>query len=227
MTDNIINDYNKGLSWKLICNKYNINTYKLSKILHTNNVILYRSINKTWDKEKINLFINMYNNNYSYKDISNTLKISKTTIVYWINKLKLNKHGRGRNNNYINKFLEFSTESNYWLGYILADGHIHYSHRNKYLLLISSKDYVVNKFKLWYDNIPHIYTNQYNTKSNKNKILYTAYIGDSNIVSWFYKNLNVSNKKLHNLNPNINITWDIIRGYFDVDGSASKHYFFT
>lgn len=44
---------------------------------------------------------------------------------------------------------------------------------------------------------------------------------------WFMKTFNIHSTKHHDLNPSIDINWDIIRGYFDGDGSAHKVRGFT
>ena len=47
------------------------------------------------------------------------------------------------------------------------------------------------------------------------------------LSEWFMNEFNIDSTKHHNLNPSININWDIIRGYFDGDGSAHKIRGFT
>lgn len=40
------------------------------------------------------------------------------------------------------------------------------------------------------------------------------------MAEWFMKTFNISSKKTHNLDPNIELNWDIVRGNFDGDGWA-------
>lgn len=135
--------------------------------------------------------------------------------------------GSGRNSVYPNKFLENTPESNYWLGYIFADGHIGVYKKPKgrgaYLIqLASEKKYVVEKFKEWYDGIPSIYSCSYFLKDGTEKKLYKAEIHSKDIALWFRDVLNIDNVKHHTLNPIIALNWDIIRGFFDGDGSSAK-----
>ena len=219
---NLIQDYLNGMTWNALCIKYSTNTNTIHKILNANNISKQRIEKLTWSKEKQKLFIEMYNNNCTYQEMYKALDCKGGTLTYWVHKLNLPMRGSGRNNNYPNRFLENTVESNYWLGYILADGHIHVGKRAGYITLFSEKEYVVEKFKQWYYNLPKIYKRPYIIKSGEKKYIYKAVLHDSKIAKWFHLNLGVENKKHHTLNPNIDINWDIIRGFFDGDGSSSK-----
>lgn len=131
--------------------------------------------------------------------------------------------GSGRNNTLENKFLERTPESDYWLGYIFADGHINYSKRQYSIQLASEKQYVIDKFKQWYNSDRvHEHSWNYTLNGGTVKQMHTVYFNSKSIASWFHNVLNISNKKHHNLNPNIDLNWDIIRGFFDGDGSSAK-----
>ena len=150
-------------------------------------------------------------------------------LTYWVHKLDLPMRGSGRNSVYPNKFLARTPESDYWLGYIFADGHVGIYKKpgfknacSYYISLTSEKEYVVNEFKKWYDDIPTISVQSYTTKDGTTKKLYKACMGSKNLVQWFRDELHIDNVKHHTLNPNIDITWDMIRGFFDGDGSSSK-----
>ena len=221
---NLIQDYLNGMTWDNMCSKYNANTNTIHKIFNKNNIQRTRIENNSWSKEKQQLFMDMYLNNCTYKEMYDALNCKGGTLTYWVHKLNLPMRGSGRNNNYPNKFKENTPESNYWLGYIFADGHIDYvpNKRRGSITLCSEKEYVVLKFKDWYDGIPSISKFKYTLKDGTIKYMYNATICDTNIAKWFNEELDVKNKKHHTLNPKCEINWDIIRGLFDGDGSSSK-----
>lgn len=220
----LIQDYLNGVSWNTLCAKYNTNLHTIHKILKDNNIQKTRVQDNSWSLEKQELFKTMYLNNATYKEMYKALNCKGGTLCYWTHKLNLPMRGSGRNNNYPNRFLENSPESNYWLGYIFADGHVDYSlsKRRASIQLCSEKEYVVNKFKEWYYNIPKINKTKYILKNGTVKYMYKATINDIKLAKWFSETLLIENKKHHSLNPNWPISWDIIRGFFDGDGSSSK-----
>lgn len=220
----LIQDYQQGITWRTLCDKYKTNTHTIHKILKVSNIKKTRIQDNSWSEEKQSLFKEMYLNNSTYKEMYKALNCKGGTITYWVRKLNLSMRGSGRNNNYPNKFKENTPESNYWLGYIFADGHITYNPTRRVYItqLFSEKEYVVNKFKEWYDNIPVIRKWKYILKDGTCKYMYSANIADKYIAQWFHFTLGIDNKKHHTLNPNYPINWDIIRGFFDGDGSSAK-----
>lgn len=223
----LIQDYKSGMTWDGLCKKYKTNTNTIHKLFKKNNVQNTRIQDSSWSPEKQKLFIDMYLANATYQEMYKALNCKGGTLTYWVHKLKLPMRGSGRNNIYANKFLEHTPESDYWLGYIFADGHVGVYKRakgeNAYIVEISSeREYVVNKFKEWYDNIPSIHTFNYTLKDGTIKKMYKAALYSKNLAYWFKEKLGIDNIKHHTLNPNIEINWDIIRGFFDGDGSSSK-----
>lgn len=218
----IVLDYTNGMSWNNLCIKYFTNTNTLHKIFNEYKIVRNRESLKTWPQDKINKFKQMYLDNCYYSELSKTFNISESNVAYWVNKLNLPKRGSGRNTTYENLFITNTIESNYWLGYIFADGSIYYGKRGYTIYLVSEKEYVVLKYKNQFNNYPSIYKRIYTIKNEEKKTLYIASINSKNIVNWFKNTLNVCGCKHHTLNPNIELNWDIIRGYFDGDGSASK-----
>jgi len=226
----LVQDYKNGTTWNELCKKYNTNLPTIHKILKKNNVQKTRMQEATWSSEKQNLFTEMYLSNCTYKEMYDALNCKGGTLTYWAHKLNLPMRGSGRNNLYPNKFLDHTPESDYWLGYLFADGHIGVYLKNKgvntyTIQLASEKEYVVKKFKEWYDNIPHIYSRPYTLKDGTIKQIYKAEIGCKEIALWFKKELKIDNKKHHSLNPPIEINWDIVRGFFEGDGCSSKGQF--
>lgn len=226
----LIEDYNSGVTWDELCKKYSTNLHTVHKILKRNNVSKNRVQNSSWSKEKQELLAKMYMSNCTYNEMYATLNCKGGTLTYWVHKLGLPMRGSGRNNVCPNKFKEHTPESDYWLGYILADGHIgvycREGGKNAYTVqLASEKEYVVQKFKRWYNDIPHIYQRPYTLKDGTVKTMYKAELNSRDLALWFKEELNIDNTKHHTLNPPIEINWDIIRGYFDGDGCSSKGQF--
>lgn len=217
-------DYLNGVKWEDLCTKYSTNTNTIHKILNKNNISKSRIKDKSWSLEKQDLLTNMYKKNCTYKEMCSVLKCKESTLTYWVHKLKLPMRGSGKNNNYTNRFLENTPESNYWLGYIFADGNISFSKekRRGSIRLSSEKEYVVTKFKEWYFNKPFISKSKYKLKDGTEKFIYHCILNDIKIAEWFHNDLGIDNKKHHTLNPKWEINWDIIRGFFDGDGSSAK-----
>ena len=142
----IVSDYNNGMSWYNLCLKYNTNTSTLHEIFNKYNVLRNRVREKSWNSDKLKLLKDMYLHNCTYEEMYKALDCKGGTLTYWVRKLNLPMRGSGRKNLYHNKFIEHTPESDYWLGYILADGHITYDTvGHKYSVqLASEKKYVID-----------------------------------------------------------------------------------
>lgn len=222
--EGLIKDYQEGMTWDNLCKKYNCTLKTVHILLKKRGIQKTRVKDNSWSAEKQELFKQMYLNNCTYNEMYEALNCRGGTLTYWAHKLNLPMRGSGRNNNYPNKFLEDSVESNYWLGYIFADGHISYheGRRSSYVGICSEKEYVVQEFKRWYNDLPKIYKRKYTLKDGTEKTMHWACLHDKHLTKWFHDYLKIDNVKHHNLNPNIELNWDIIRGYFDGDGTSSR-----
>lgn len=222
--ESLIEDYQGGMTWDNLCKKYKCTLKPIHNLLKKRGVQKTRIKDNSWSVEKQELLKKMYLDNCTYKEMYNALNCKGGTLTYWVHKLNLPMRGSGRNNNYPNKFIEDSVESNYWLGYIFADGHISFNENGRRFCveICSEKEYVVQEFKRWYDNLPKVYIEKYTLKDGTIKSMYRASLHDKHLAAWFHYNLGIDNVKHHNLNPKIELNWDIVRGFFDGDGSASK-----
>lgn len=223
----LIEDYKNGMTWNALCEKYQTNLHTVHKIFKKNNVQKTRIQDSAWSLEKQKLLTDMYLANCTYQEMYDALNCKGGTLTYWVHKLGLPMRGSGRNNVYPNKFLEHTPESDYWLGYIFADGHVGIYKEDKksghYVIGLSSeKKYVVEKYKEWYNNLPSIYEQPYILKDGTKKTIYLANLVCKELAYWFRNELKIDNTKHHTLNPPIEINWDIIRGFFDGDGSSAK-----
>jgi hypothetical protein len=220
--ENIISDYTKGMLWDNLCKKYSTNCSTLYKIFNEYKIVRNRETLKMWNNAKKEKFKRMYLSNCYYSELEKEFNISGGNVTFWVNKLNLPKRGKGRNNVFHNYFSDNTVESNFWLGYIFADGNIYYTKRAASINLLSEKEYVITKFKEWFGNHPKVYKKNYTTKNGEIKTMYKASIFSREITSWFKDIIGICGKKHHTLNPNIELNWDILRGYFEGDGSASK-----
>lgn len=217
MEQDLIRDYQNGMKWNDLCSKYKVSTYRIHKILHKNGIIPQRDF--SWSKGKQELLRDMYLRNCTYSEMREALNSKDATINYWVKKLGLPMRGSGRNNVYNNPFLEQSPERDYWLGYLFADGHIGQNH----IELTSKEESVVEAFNKFCGGICRIYKRPYTIKSGEVRIMYRCYIQSVDLYRWFKNTYKIDSKKHHTLNPDIEINWDILRGYFDGDGNAHKN----
>lgn len=216
MEQELIRDYQDGMKWNDLCSKYGVSTYRIHKILHKNGIIPQRDF--SWSKERQELLRDMYLRNCTYSEMREALNSKDATINYWVKKLGLPMRGSGRNNVYDNPFLEQSPERDYWLGYLFADGHIGQNH----IELTSKEKSVVEAFNSFCGGICRVYKRPYTIKSGETRIMYRCYIQSVDLYRWFKDTYKVESKKHHTLNPDIEINWDILRGYFDGDGNAHR-----
>lgn len=215
----IIKDYSNGMRWEELYIKYNCSSKPIYKVLNRYS-IPKRIItnNETWSEERLKLLKEMYLNNCTYNEMYNALDCKGGTLTYWVKKLNLPMRGSGRNNTFSNPFLCNTPERDYWLGYLFADGHIG---QGRIMLTTSNID-VSNAFNKFCGNICHIYKRKYTLSTGEIKTMYWPSILSTSICNWFITTYNIESDKRYNLNPNINLNWDILRGVFDGDGCAHK-----
>ena len=120
----LVADYKGGMSWEGLQEKYCCSVTTVYDVLVRNNIERKREENRSWSKEKEQLFTEMYLSNCTYPEICEAIGIASSTVTWHVHRLQLPMRGSGRNNTYPNKFSDNSIESNYWLGYVFADGHI-------------------------------------------------------------------------------------------------------
>ena len=113
--------------------------------------------------------------------------------------------------NHDNPFLIMDSEAKYWLGYIFADGHIIYEDRHYSISLFSKDEDIMLKFKNFIGEKAHIYY-------RPTGIIQVCY-NSKPTTEWFVHTLGIPVRKALVLDPNIEIDWDILHGYFDGDGS--------
>lgn len=213
-----IQDYLDGMSWADLQSKYKCNSKKIYKLLEENNIPRRKLLSRyEWPKEKQELLRNMYTRNCTYNEIYEALNCKGGTLTYWVKKSGLPMRGSGRKVHLINPFLEETTERDYWLGYIFADGHV-----DRYRLNITTKEEETAKaFCRFCRNQARVNERKY-IAYNEERIIYTVYLSSVELAEWFRSTFHIDSKKHHTPDPDIDINRDIVRGYFDGDGSVHK-----
>lgn len=215
-----IQDYLDGMSWTELQSKYRCNSKRIYKLLGENNIPKRKHLNKhRWSQEKLELLKDMYMRNCTYQEMYDALNCKGGTLTYWVKFLNLPMRGSGRNNTLENPFLEDSSERDYWLGYLFADGHI----GQNSIGLFSKEKEVITKFNCFCKNQCRVYTRNYITKDGTVKTMYQAKLISIDLQKWFSEKYNIEGDKRYTLNPSIEINWDILRGYFDGDGNAHRN----
>lgn len=175
-----------------------------------------KKLNWCITKEKLLIFL--YTKHLPVKKLTKILNCSSGTLYYKIKKLNLKGVGSGNTRNFLlNPFIRNTSDRDYWLGFILADGHI----GKGSIALFSNRKETSDQFNMFCFNQCKIYKTHYISKGNIGTIYRTILIS-KRIQEWFSNYFNIPKDKRYTLNPNLNINWDIIRGYFDGDGNAHK-----
>ena len=168
-----------------------------------------------------NKMINEYLDGKRTKDLLKKYDITSYKFYKILKDNNITLIGSGRRNNYPNVFKHKSNQTDYWLGYIFADGHLSYKRRSYFIYLSSVQKEVINAFNSFTLNNCKIYEDIYETSKGINSC-YKAILYDKDIAFYFKNVIGIDENKVRNLNPNIELNWDIIRGFFDGDGSAHK-----
>lgn len=113
-----------------------------------------------------------------------------------------------------NPFID-SPESNYWLGYLAADGNLS---KSRYTISIQLKDLnMIMKYRDFVNPKLSIYYKVNKAGSKMGAVVYE----NKEIWEYLY-NLGITPAKSRTLKYNGEFNWDFIRGVFDGDGSISN-----
>lgn len=113
-----------------------------------------------------------------------------------------------------NPFECMSSEAKYWLGYIFADGHLVYEPRHYSISLFSIDRKIMEEFKKFLGENAKMYVRP----TGIIQVIYNS----KPTAEWFINTIGMSSRKALTLNPNIELDWDILHGYFDGDGSIRR-----
>lgn len=163
-----------------------------------------------------------YLSGVSIKELSTKYGLKGAGSIYY----HLNKMGipnRGKYKHYNNPFKIQSKERDYWLGWIFSDGCIVNTPKHKFVYLACLDYQILLKFKEFCGKRAKINSFKYITPVSKEvKTMYKVVINSCELTEWFKEKFHISGKKSSTLNPNIIITWDLLRGALEGDGSFKK-----
>jgi hypothetical protein len=156
----------------------------------------------------------LYKNGVKSSDICKECHCSTNTISKILDKYNIPKRQPKKMKKDLSKFYDLDNpETQYWIGYICADGNIVYDlDKRQYRVSLYSKDYeIIDKFIKYFgkENVS-VFTSK--------KDLHQVYIDSKELASYFINTLNIIPNKSLVLDPNIPYTSNFILGYFDGDG---------
>ena len=165
----------------------------------------------------------LYRQGVSSKEICAKCKCSTNTISKVLDEFNIPRRVKKKINKDLSKFFDLSAkETQYWIGYICADGSIQYNTKNgtyKVSLFSKEEEPIDNFIKYFGEDV----VNKHRRKSG----IIEAYINSKKLCEYFINVLNITPNKSLTLNPNIEFTPNFILGYFDGDGcirnSSEKH----
>ena len=116
-----------------------------------------------------------------------------------------------------NPFENMGSEARYWIGYIFADGHL-VNHQGAYSISLFSKN---KEIMLKFREFIGAKAKMYERPTGVVQVIYNS----KPTTQWLMNTFNIPERKALVLNPNIELDWDILHGYFDGDGSVrmTKH----
>lgn len=156
----------------------------------------------------------LYKQGVSLKEICAKHHCSTNTISKIIDKFNIPRRTERKSNKDFSKFFDLNAkETQYWIGYICADGSIQYDEKNRVykVSLHSKEEEPINNF------IKYFGEDTVSLHKRKTGIL-EAYINSKELCEYFINILNITPRKSLTLNPNIEFTTNFILGYFDGDG---------
>lgn len=166
--------------------------------------------------------INDYVNGMKTKDMTKKYRCSTTTISQIIDENGIPRRVKKANRHKdLSKFYDTSLpETQYWLGYICADGNIQYDEEKKhYRVVLFSKDIEVIESFISYAGKDNV-----GTHTRKQNGIKEVYICSKELAYYFTNDLKITPNKSLTLDPNIIYSSHFIRGYFDGDGCIRKSY---
>lgn len=156
-----------------------------------------------------------YKNNVKSSEICTKYHCSTNTLQKIIAKYGIPKRQVHNTKKDLSKLYDLTNEeTQYWLGFICADGNIEYNADNRiYKVSLFSKDVeVIEKFTNF------IGKENVSRHTRKQNGILEAYISSKALCEYLINTLNITPNKSLTLNPSLEYTSHFIRGYFDGDG---------
>ena len=165
------------------------------------------------DKRKIKI-ANLYKQGVTVKEICTQCKCSTNTISKILDEFNIPKRAHRKLNKDFSKFFDLDAkETQYWIGYICADGNIEYNPLKRIykVSLFSKEEEPINNFVKYFGE------NTVSIHIRKTGLL-EAYINSKELCEYFIYTLNITPNKSLTLDPHVEFTPNFILGYFDGDG---------
>ena len=177
---------------------------------------------KLYSKEIDAKILDLYKKNTMIKDIIKETGAGKHYIGDLVKKNNIGR-GSGRRNEIDSKLLELGTpESDYWIGYIIADGNISKGkNRNKAIAISTIDEEIVNKAIDHFGKYLHVY--KHKLIPNRNQV-YQLKFSCIKIHNYLI-DIGITPKKSLTINLNFPLNSHILRGIFDGDGSVHNKSF--
>lgn len=207
--------YEKGITINEIKKQARCSNDSINKIRDKYN-LPKRGRNFVTEQVDENKVIKMYTEGVRSSDICKECRCSTNTIskILKNHNIPLKTSNKIPKNKNFSKFYDLSNlETQYWIGFICADGNIEYRVKDGiYQISLFSKDKeIVDKYLQYLgDNIASVYRCPNG--------VYKVYICSKKLCEYFINTLNIVPNKSKILNPNIEYTPNFILGYFDGDG---------
>lgn len=220
--DNVFKEYKNGVTYRELCNKYNIcrttlfRKLKKKGILGNRNCFKFNQNLKILTAEDEKIIISLYKNKYTYDEIIKKIKkiSSHNTINRIIKKYNIKRTFITKATNKVNHdyFDNIDTpEKSYWIGMLMADGYVHNKRGYVELSLHHNDKDMIEKFKndLNSDRKINCYNNKCSIKISSRKL-----------INDLKKYGIIQRKSGKEIFPDINFKSDFLRGFFDGDGSV-------
>ena len=158
--------------------------------------------------------VELYKQGIAQKQICKECKCSTNTISDVIDKYNIPRRAKRKKNKDLSKFKDYSLpETQYWIGYICADGNIQYDKNNRIykVSLFSKEQEPIKKFVKYFgeDTV---------SVHRRPTGIIEAYINSKELCEYFIQVYNIVPNKSNILNPSVDFTTNFILGYFDGDG---------
>lgn len=207
--------YEQGINIKSIKEQTHCSNDTINKIRDKYN-LPKRGRNFKTEALDASLVVELYTSGVKTSDICKKCRCSTNTISKVLKEAGVPQRTEGKlkKNKDLFKFYDLtSEETQYWIGYICADGNIQYDLKNKnYRVSLFSKDQEV------IDNyIGYFGENNICTFTMPNGVI-DAYINSKTLCEYFMNTLNIVPNKSLVLDPHVEYTRSFILGYFDGDG---------
>lgn len=162
-------------------------------------------------KDKI---VRMYSEGATQRQIIEAVRCKRETLLKVLREAGVHVLNKSERNSAVkrNPFDKSEDTSQYWLGYFIADGNV--SQSGNAISLVSKDLDHLQKYHNYCGNTGKIYLRPNGCG--------TSQFANASIKEWLIKH-GIGPKKSHTVDPNIPISWPLVRGVFDGDGCITTN----